>query len=113
MSNSPTDRRPLLGFVLFVVGGCSSSLPHPPPPDDGFDRAAMLASQGEAVILPAYRDFLTAARSLQTATATHAAARTTESLAAARTAWQETMRRWQRAELFSIGPAGLSTTMRG
>lgn len=103
----------LLGVTLTLATACEQG-PTPPPNEgeEGNDRRALLASLGEYVILPAYRDFLTSAEALQAATGAHAtAAATAEAPAereAARSAWRQAMLRWQEAELYQVGPAGSS-----
>lgn len=73
-------------------------------------KRAMLASLGANVILPTYRDFSAAAGTLETAAGALAAAPSEANRATAQDAWIDAMRIWQRAELLSLGPAGMSGT---
>lgn len=73
----------------------------------------LLASVGDRVILPTYRDFETKAAALSSAVTAYAAARNTDTLEAAQEAFTAAMLSWQQAELFSVGPAGSQTTRKG
>ena len=76
-----------------------------------FDRGAMLANVGENIILPIYSQLDSGADSLSSATAAYCAALGTageaDALAAARSAWRETMVAWQTAEGMLFGPAAM------
>ena len=94
---------------LFRLTGCSTD--PAPNPQDGFDRAQMLASTTEGAILPTYIEFANQAAGLQSATAAWLAARESGELgeterALAQEAWRATMTSWQRAEVMQLGPAG-------
>jgi predicted lipoprotein len=112
------SRKALLALLLVgALPTCGGGGSGASTPADTFDRRAMLASQGEHVILPALRAFTAAADALETATAAYAAAvggeAGSEELAGARDAWRQAMDVWQRAELFQLGPAGSPTMMMG
>ncbi|MEM1264308.1 MAG: imelysin family protein [Pseudomonadota bacterium] len=82
--------------------------PPPPPPTSGDDaRRAVLNDIGEAIILPALRDFDVDAEALQTSASTLAGAPTDVAARdAAKAAWVEAMHSWQRNEVLQVGPAG-------
>jgi predicted lipoprotein len=73
-----------------------------------FDRNALLRSLGDNVFTPTYAEFVTATETLEATTAKYAATLDVAERDAARLAWREAMDVWQRAELFQIGPAGVS-----
>jgi uncharacterized protein len=114
-STSRAFREALLGLIVVLVAACSKPSEEPPP--DTFDRRAMLASLGEYVILPTYREFNAAAESLQASAWSYATAVASGAvvgeLNAARDAWKRTMLVWQRAELFQVGPAGSPLMVKG
>jgi predicted lipoprotein len=97
-------------LVLFVLGACADD-GAPPPPDAApvdFDRQALLAWAGEAVIMGVHDAFEADARALATAVwalcdqlggPEDASAR-----AAAQAAWSTAMDTWQKAELMLVGP---------
>ena len=74
---------------------------------------AVLASIGEHVILADLRTFESLAMALEGATRAAVATGTPEARDAARTAWRDAMRVWQRVEAVQVGPAGLSTVTAG
>lgn len=94
--------------ALFALTGCPANNG---PGVDPVDRRAIVASAAEHVILPAYRDFLDSARTLEQATSAWSATFGGDATdrddehEAARTAWLEAMRAWQAAEIMQIGPA--------
>lgn len=108
----------LLGVTATLAAACEQG-PTPPPTEgeQGNDRRALLASLGEHVILPAYRDFLSSAEALQAATGAYATAAASAQAPAeregARNAWRQAMLRWQEAELYQVGPAGSSLKFMG
>ncbi|MFN3200911.1 MAG: imelysin family protein [Bradymonadia bacterium] len=75
---------------------------------DGLARQAMLADIGANVIVPTYTEFLEKAQALAEATEALEAAGGDDAAAleAAQLAFNDAMDVWQRAELFSVGPAG-------
>lgn len=73
-----------------------------------FTRAALVRTSSECAVTH-YEEFLARARALRDATATLVASPSSESREAARSAWREAMKAWQRAELFRFGPAASST----
>jgi predicted lipoprotein len=76
-----------------------------------FDKTALLRAFGQCA-LDTYRDFDTAAVELDAAAKKADADGTVESRTAAREAWKKTIDAWQRAELFTFGPAA-PTSMPG
>lgn len=95
--------------ALFRLTGCGTEAA--PNPQDGFDRAGMLASTTEGAILPTYRDFVSEAAVLQGAIADWVDARESGASGAserdlAQEAWRAAMGGWQRAEVMQLGPAG-------
>ncbi len=107
----------LAAAVLGAAAACQRGSTGGGGPTDDFDRRAMLAHLGGQVILPTYRDFRDAADQLVLATASNGAAVGTAgeaaSLETARAAWRTVMAIWQEAELFQLGPAGLSSATTG
>jgi predicted lipoprotein len=100
----------LVALALASCGGGSGSS------DAGVDTFAgrkreVLANLGENVMLPAYRDFATAAAALETATASLRADPSEANRAAAQQAWRDAATAWQAAEMFQLGPAGASGDM--
>jgi predicted lipoprotein len=94
-----------------VLVACSDPAPGPTPPSDGFDRPGLLANLADHVVAPRLDRFVERSRALSMATAAHAEAlsRTASSaatLAAAQTAWVDTMAAMQGLEPMQIGPAG-------
>jgi predicted lipoprotein len=71
-------------------------------------KREVLANLAENLILPTYREFVTAAASLETAAARLVADPNDANRAAAQDAWRAAMAIWQRAELMQVGPAGMS-----
>ena len=69
---------------------------------------AVLAAVGEHVVRASLRDFETAADRLVAATDAARTSDTAETRDAARAAWREAMRIWQRIEVLQVGPAGLA-----
>ena len=65
------------------------------------------------MILATYRDLTTAVTALEAATATYAADRTEPNRTAAQDAWRTAMDAWQLAEVFQVGPAGVSGVVSG
>jgi predicted lipoprotein len=102
---------------LFAAILAACSRPPVEAPADTFDRRAMLASVGEHVILPTYREFKKSAEALEGAASAHATAVAAGTLSsersAARDSWKQAMIVWQRAELFQLGPAGSPRVMTG
>lgn len=74
---------------------------------------AVLVSIGENVLMPALRDFESDAAALMIATEALRVSGTPEARDAARAAWREAMRSWERAEMLQVGPAGLVTVTLG
>lgn len=68
-------------------------------------RRAVLASIGERVVLPTYRDFTNATQGLVTTLDAYAASLEPDDLQAAQDAWVEAMEIWERAEVMQFGPA--------
>ena len=67
-------------------------------------RRALLASWGEHVILPGYRDFETTAESLHDAAETLCNAPSSEALRDARSAWWDARAPWKQNEILAFGP---------
>jgi len=86
----------ILGLAL-TIGSCSGGA-------EPFDRAAMLGSLGQTVILPTYRDFAARAGELETAASTLCGAPSEATLASARDVYAATREVYARAEAFAIGP---------
>lgn len=84
--------------------------------DDGgaVDRAAVLESIAQQVLVPGTADFATRAQALDTAVQAHASAvaadptTADEPLAAAQAAWRDAALHWQQLEVMQIGPAAPS-----
>lgn len=74
---------------------------------------AVLVSIGENVLMPALRDFESDAAALVVATEALRVSGTPEARDAARAAWRESMRSWERVEMMQVGPAGLLTVTLG
>lgn len=112
-----------IAALLSGCGGSSSSVssttpvpgpaPAPSPgagPSDDDARRTVLASLGEKVILPTFRQLDTAATALATAVDGHAAAPTDATARdTARAAWRTAMTAVQRAEVMQIGPSAFTT----
>ncbi|MEM7573764.1 MAG: imelysin family protein [Bacteroidota bacterium] len=72
---------------------------------DNFDRAAMLLSWADQVILPAYADFLEKSSELQTSAQALFDEPDATTLAALKSSFAEAYLGWQSISLFQIGPA--------
>jgi len=83
--------------LALVVGSCSGG-------EEPFDRAAMLASLGQTVILPTYRDFAARAGELDAAAIALCEAPSEATLASTRAAYGATREVFAQAEAFAIGP---------
>lgn len=108
----PVLRSAPLTLVLAAAacGGSSGSGTDPLPNDD-FDRRRLLSSYTEQVVLPAVRNFASAAAELASTTAILESALISadtapEEHAAARDAFLEAMAAWQAIEVLQVGPAG-------
>ncbi|MCB9633347.1 MAG: imelysin family protein [Sandaracinus sp.] len=89
--------RALLLVSLLLSLSCSGS-------GDTFDRAGMLASLGQTVILPTYRDFVTRTATLDDAATALCASPDATTLASARQAYAAARVPLAQAEAFAIGP---------
>lgn len=89
-------------LALALLFACQGTTQQPPPKPG--PRAALLEAAG-ACATGTYAQFLTAARSLESAAQAWAAEQSETNRAAAQTAWSEAMSRWQHAELYRLGPA--------
>src|SRR5688572_21084478 len=92
-------------FLVMFLAACSGSGGSNAPdaqPDD-FDRQAMLANLGTAVILPAIERFDASADALSTAFASSCGE------PAAQAAWQVAMDRWQETTMVAVGPPDAMT----
>ncbi len=72
-----------------------------------FDKGALLRAFGECAI-GGYREFQTAAASLDAATRAASASPDAATLEGARAAWKNAIDAWQRAEVFAFGPAAMT-----
>ena len=72
------------------------------------DRGRVLAAVADHAILPIYQNLVTESERLEQSTAAYATDSSTASLAGAQEAWRQTMSVWEEAELFQLGPAGVS-----
>lgn len=92
-----------------------------PPGDDGGSGGAdaavldrleatrgLLASIADEVVLPTYRDLVTRAMELESATAAYAADRSDANRTRARAAWVSIMETTEMAELLQFGPGGMA-----
>jgi uncharacterized iron-regulated protein len=79
------------------------------PKAGSFDKPALLRAFGECA-LGTYRDFQQTLPALDAATKRFEAEGTPDAREAARAAWKTAIDAWQRAELFTLGPAGPSGT---
>lgn len=70
-----------------------------------FDRAALLTSWTDDIIIPSYESFVTTFSDLETSFGTFSAERTAENLTAVQIAWETAYRSWQHISMFEIGPA--------
>jgi len=106
----------ILGFAVTACSGggdaTSTDGDSTPPPDDGFDRSALLADLGEDVVVPTYRAFDSDVDELVVAVAAYCDALGGDGEAAAletsRQAWRDAMVSWQRAEVMLFGPAAMN-----
>ncbi|MFK7989218.1 MAG: imelysin family protein [Sandaracinaceae bacterium] len=81
--------------------------------DSGPDTLAerkreILGSMTDRVLVPALRDFSTAADALEAATAAYGGDPSETNRDGARAAWETAMLAWQRLEVMQIGPIGMS-----
>ncbi len=77
------------------------------PNAGSFDKTALLQAFGECT-LGAYKDFAAASTRLEAATKKAQAESTPDAIAAARSAWNDAIDVWQRAEVLQIGPAAMT-----
>lgn len=111
-----------LGTILLLLAACGSngssdrdagSTADAAGDEDDFDRAAMLASLGERVLVPVYRGFDERAQALHDAALAHCAALGTDqqdaAQSAARDAWHQAMDQWQVIEAMLLGPAAMDS----
>jgi predicted lipoprotein len=75
-----------------------------PPPVDDFDRRAMLESLVDVVVIPTYRDFVTASEELESTAQSFCASPDATSLDAAQDAWWAARGAWKRADGWAFGP---------
>lgn len=87
-----------------LLSSCSSDSDGNDPKTD-YDREAMVANYAENLIIPAYSAFLEKTDAMNAAIAAFAATPTTETLAAARTAYQNAYLAWQNVSTYEFGPA--------
>ena len=94
-----------------LIGGCSSNKTE--APTDSFDRAALLSSLSNQVVLPTLNGFQATVPALETAIESYCVSleSTGESVAkaSAQQAWRESMAAWQRAEVMNVGPGRLDS----
>jgi uncharacterized protein len=105
---------PLLVLAIAACGGgggdTPTASPTPGPMVGDAARRAVLTDLGERMILPALREFDTAAQALAAAvTALSEAPDGTATRSDAQAAWRTAMASWQRSEVLQVGPAGLSS----
>jgi len=103
-------------FVVLFLAACSGSGGGAAPDaqsGDTFDRTAMLANLGTAVIVPAFERFDTSTDGLATEVASYCAALGSPAeparRGAAQLAWQTAMDRWQETTSVAVGPADAMT----
>ncbi len=104
-------------FVLTVIlSGIASCGDGNTPPDDGFDRKALLRNLAGAVIEPAIVDASVQLTALSTTAAAFSIAIEADQDASARpihAAWENAMEAWQHVEVFQVGPAGRGLNIAG
>lgn len=112
-------RRSLVRVVRMTVGSVAlaagltacppSGSTGPGTPAGDFDRAPLLQSVGEHVVLPTLRQFATESTALHAASGEWVSAlgagNAGDKREAAREAWRTAMRAWQQAEVMQVGPA--------
>ncbi|MCX7547519.1 imelysin family protein [Xanthomarina sp. F1114] len=97
-----------LVVVLFVVVACSGSDDSGSgggSNSDGFNRQSMLINWADNIIIPVYQGLNSELGNLVTAKNIFVANPDQTNLDAFRTAWKETYKVWQYAEMFNIGKA--------
>lgn len=111
------SRTPPLLLLALLLAACSDEAKPPAPPQDNAPaqdtRQQLLEDVAARVVHPTYDDALTAAINFQSAAAAWADAPSPTTRDAARAAFAEVSTRWQRAEVFQIGPAGLEGSAAG
>lgn len=102
-------------LVAAALAGCSDSSSKPPvdgPPDDGFDRRALLTHLGAQVLLPIQAEFAARAAELPTSLAAHCDALDAGGGAATLPDVQAklgaALDAWQRADALLVGPAEMN-----
>lgn len=109
----------ILALVLSIRPSCGGGGGGGGGITDTFDRKAMLTNVANAMVVPAYQDFLAKAQALATAAEAYSdemaanGPNTATLRTAAQQAWRNAMLSWSAAELFSFGPAGDSDSVIG
>ncbi|TPE40264.1 imelysin family protein [Pontibacter mangrovi] len=89
---------------LALLSSCGSDS-EDSSPDNDYDRQAMVANYADNLIMPAYGNFKDKVEAMATAADAFVASPTAESLAAARTAYQQAYLAWQDVSVYEFGPA--------
>ncbi len=100
----------LFSWSIVQIAGCDSAAP---APVDDPARRMLVAGLAERVMLPNYREFAARAAALEAASAQWAGSGSEAERAAAQAAWRAANEVWQRAELHSLGPAGMNLSVAG
>jgi len=98
-------------LVLVLATSCGDDAPS--APKDIPARRTLVAGLAERVMLPNYREFAARAAELETATAAWASTGGEPDRVAAQVAWRGANAMWQRAELHTVGPAGMNLSVAG
>jgi uncharacterized protein len=93
----------LLGLMLLLAWSCKKEKIVEEEPT--FDRGVMLKNYAENLIVPAYRDALTAVNQLISRIDAFTANSNLQNLESAQNAWISAYGEWQYASAFNIGPA--------
>jgi predicted lipoprotein len=100
-----------LASVGLVAASCEGGAGSAPVDDPA--RRMLVAGLVERVMLPNYREFAGRAATLADATAAWARTGSDADRAAAQAAWRAANETWQRAELHTLGPAGMNLSVVG
>jgi predicted lipoprotein len=100
----------LFSLAIAQLVGCDEA---PTAPVDDPARRMLVAGLVERVMLPNYRDFAARAAALESATQQWATSGAAADRGAAQAAWRAANEAWQRAELHSVGPAGMNLSVAG
>jgi len=104
------SRIAMFSWAIVQISGCDTASS---APVDDPARRMLVAGLVERVMLPNYRDVAARTAALETATQQWATTGADADRTAAQAAWRAANDAWQRAELHSVGPAGMNLSVAG